>query len=129
MGIYIYSRILEARSDKVCISCVCITHQVYQCIIHRSLLQKSLIKETMFCKRDVHLICASYTKYVTHPLHPPHTHLCLMHASHARYVRQSLYLICMYSRLQTGWHRISRFFLQLFQRTRILPMGFTISTK
>jgi len=35
----------------------------------------------------------------------------------------------IYSRLQIGWHRISRFFLKLFQRTRILPMGFTISTK
>jgi len=31
-----------------------------------------------------------------------------------------------YSQLQIGWHWISRFFLQLFQRTRILPMGFTI---
>ena len=34
-----------------------------------------------------------------------------------------------YSPLQIGWHSISRLFLKLFQRTRILPMGFTISTK
>ena len=34
-----------------------------------------------------------------------------------------------YSRLQIGWHRISRLFLKLFQPTRILPMGFMISTK
>ena len=33
------------------------------------------------------------------------------------------------SQLQIGWHSISRLFLKLFQRTRILPMGFTISTK
>jgi len=33
-----------------------------------------------------------------------------------------------YSRLQIGWHRISRLFLLFFQQTRILPMGFTIST-
>jgi len=37
--------------------------------------------------------------------------------------------IYMYSQLQIGWHRISRLSLNLFQRTRILPMGFTISTK
>jgi len=35
----------------------------------------------------------------------------------------------MYSRLQIGWHCISRLFLKLFQRTRILPMGFTIIAK
>jgi len=34
-------------------------------------------------------------------------------------------LSCRYSRLQIGWHRISRFFIQPFQRPRILPMGFT----
>ena len=34
----------------------------------------------------------------------------------------------LYSRLQVGWHRILRLFLKLFKRTRILPMGFTIST-
>jgi len=33
-----------------------------------------------------------------------------------------------YSRMQIGWHRISRLFLRLFQRTKLLPMGFTIST-
>ena len=33
-----------------------------------------------------------------------------------------------YSRLQIGWHRILRLFVQLCQRARILPMGFTIST-
>jgi len=35
----------------------------------------------------------------------------------------------LYSRLQIRWHRISKLCLKLFQRTRILPMGFTISTK
>jgi len=34
-----------------------------------------------------------------------------------------------YSQLQIGWHSISTLFLKLFQRTRILPMGFTIITK
>jgi len=38
-------------------------------------------------------------------------------------------IIKRYSQLQIGWHSISRFFLQNFQRTGILPMGFTISTK
>ena len=37
---------------------------------------------------------------------------------------------CMYlyrcSQLQIGWHRISRLFLKLFQRTRILPMIFRL---
>jgi len=32
------------------------------------------------------------------------------------------------SQLQIGWHRISRVFLKKIQPTRILPMGFTIST-
>jgi hypothetical protein len=31
--------------------------------------------------------------------------------------------------LQIGWHSTSRLFLKHFQRTRILPMGFTNSTK
>ena len=31
-------------------------------------------------------------------------------------------------RFKIGWHWISKLFLQLFERTRILPMGFTIST-
>jgi len=35
----------------------------------------------------------------------------------------------LYSQLQIGCHSISRLFLKLFQRTRILSMGFTISTK
>jgi len=34
-----------------------------------------------------------------------------------------------YSQLQIGWHSISRLFIIFFQRTRIKPMGFTISTK
>jgi len=34
-----------------------------------------------------------------------------------------------YSQLQIGWHRISRVFLKLFKRTRILPMGFTIGNQ
>jgi len=34
-----------------------------------------------------------------------------------------------YSQFKIGWHSISRLFPKLFQRTRILPMGFTISTK
>jgi len=34
-----------------------------------------------------------------------------------------------YSQLQIGWHSISRLFLKLFKRTRILPMGFMISTQ
>ena len=33
-----------------------------------------------------------------------------------------------YSQLQRAWHRISRWFLKLFQRTRFLPMGCAIST-
>ena len=36
--------------------------------------------------------------------------------------------VLIHSQLQIGWHCISRLFLQLFQRTRILPMGFTIIT-
>jgi len=36
--------------------------------------------------------------------------------------------VFLYSRLQIRWHRISRLFLKLFQRSRILPMRFTIST-
>jgi len=38
-------------------------------------------------------------------------------------------MLLVYRQLQTGWHSISRLFLKLFQRTRILPMGFTVSTK
>ena len=34
-----------------------------------------------------------------------------------------------YTQMQIGWHSISRFFLKLVPRTRILPMGFTISNK
>jgi len=34
-----------------------------------------------------------------------------------------------YSRLQKGWQNILRLFLKLFLRTRILPMGFTISSR
>ena len=41
----------------------------------------------------------------------------------------SVWYICFHSQLQIGWHSISRLFLKLFQRTRILPMGFTMSTK
>ena len=33
-----------------------------------------------------------------------------------------------YSRLQIGWHRISRLFLKPFHCTRILPIGFTSTT-
>jgi len=33
----------------------------------------------------------------------------------------------MYSRMQVGWQRILRCFLKLCRRTRILPIGFTIS--
>jgi len=36
---------------------------------------------------------------------------------------------CNYIRLQIGWRWISRLFSKLVQRTIILPMGFTISTK
>ena len=44
-------------------------------------------------------------------------------------LRLSRSLSHTYNRLLTGWHRISRLFSKPFQRTRILPMGFTISTK
>jgi len=45
------------------------------------------------------------------------------------YAYANTFLTLSYSQLQIGWHRILRLFLKLFQRTRILPMGFTISTK
>ena len=66
----LYSNILETTPDKVCISYVCITHQVYQCIIHRSLLQTTIrIRHNSFILDMTRHVCAMTRSHVYRHTH------------------------------------------------------------
>jgi len=60
---------------------------------------------------------------------PSHLYIDWALLSPSSLYKKSFFPHSIYSQLQIGWHSISRLFLKLFQRTRILPKGFMISTK
>ena len=93
----------------------------------------------LFCKRALlkRLYSAKETYDLIDPTHRSHP-IISKYLSKAYFVVVSINLyhaylcahpVSKYSRLQIGWHWISRWLWKRFQRTRILPMGVTISTK
>jgi len=83
---------------RVMIRCIYLTHIVCCSVMIRCIYITYICSYVIYISR-----CNAYTS----------------HMSRMRYA---------HSRLQIGWHRISRLFPKLLQLIRILPMGSTIST-
>ena len=86
------------------------------CVMHKT--QEKLLSAIIIVKVgwEEHCVYASPLKNARH-----------VNKSYATYMDDFLAHMSTYSKLQIGWHSISRSFLKLVQRTRILPMGFMIA--
>jgi len=136
--LYMYSYmycVLQCRSVLQCVAACC---SVLQCVA----MYCSVLQYVAMCCSCRHLYIYSYIhlffkcvrkfKRNERISEDFFTEKNIQRFSHiwrfCKYLLSRASLSLWYSRLQIAWHRISRLFRKPFQRTRILPMKFTIST-